>query len=110
MDDIVTTLHQISEAPIENADFDRWLGMSDPFAFLRANVGDDEFLVYANAHRAEKGENSPTLVRNVRKSLIPLEWNCSCKRRCASPLAGIGNSDSCGPSAQKRVVGSDGSS
>lgn len=78
MTDVVNMLEQISQPPSEKARFNAWLELADALAFLKGNVQDDEFVVYAimqhtylHAVLVPSSAVDPPNVEDL------LSWNCS---------------------------------
>ena len=44
----VNALRQMSIPPTEEASFNAWLQLADAIAFLKENIRDDQFVLYAN--------------------------------------------------------------
>jgi hypothetical protein len=74
----VNALRQMSMPPTEEASFNTWLQLADAIAFLKENIRDDQFVLYANLPNAY-----------MHAMLVPSEclappnvndlmsWNCS---------------------------------
>jgi hypothetical protein len=78
MTDVVSALVQISQPPSEKASFNTWLEMADAVAFLRRNVQEDEFVMYAiMQHTYIHGVLVPVSVVDPPNIEDLLSWNCT---------------------------------
>ncbi|MBZ5653899.1 MAG: hypothetical protein LAO56_01335 [Acidobacteriia bacterium] len=77
MTDVVSTLEHIARPPSEKASFDAWLEMADALAFLKGNVQDDEFVVYATMqHTYIHAVLVPVSAVDPPNIEDLLSWNC----------------------------------
>ena len=78
MTDVVSTLTQMSQPPPEKASFNAWLEMADAVAFLRRNVQEDEFVMYAiMQHTYIHGVLVPVSAVDPPNIEDLLSWNCT---------------------------------
>lgn len=77
MTDVVSALVQISQPPSDKVSFNAWLEMADAVAFLKGNVQDDEFVVYAiMQHTYMHAVLVPVSAVNPPNVEDLLSWNC----------------------------------
>jgi hypothetical protein len=77
MTDVVNALVQVSQPPSDKASFNAWLEMADAVAFLKGNVQDGEFVVYAITHHAYiHAVLVPVSAVDPPKIEDLLSWNC----------------------------------